>query len=49
MEQIWKTKETIWENAAEQKESLMKVPVEGVVGENGHRIRAEQSIFTVAL
>lgn len=37
MEQIWKTKETIWENAAEQKERLMKVPVEGVVGENGHR------------
>lgn len=39
MEQIWKIKETIWENAAEQKEGLMRVQVEEVVGEDGQRRR----------
>lgn len=37
LEQICKIKGTIWENAAEQKQSLMRVQVEEVVGENGQR------------
>lgn len=37
MEQIWKIKETVWKNAAEQKESLMRVQVEETVGEDGKR------------